>query len=174
MSTRVNRFCRCRSRDRECSVGIRFPGVLVSPVLDNDIGRAGQPLHVLVQLRQCRSGEVFEPIGGWVTERVEQSVGDQNGNLMGAESQVPSRFLGSQPCRSRLQVQKLFPLRVHGLKPQCPAHDGSFDVPAPLPSATRPPPAGSARRWPVQPCPDCVGGIGQMPRVAHGPRGCWP
>ena len=87
-------------------VGLLLAGVLVVPVLTNDIAGAGEPFFVTPELLQGFRRVMLDAIAGGVAERFQQSRSGQNGDVMGFEAQKPRGLKHVQARGKNLLAQE--------------------------------------------------------------------
>ena len=95
-----------------CSRGT-FPGILLSPVLGNGIRSLAEPFFIPSQVFEggCQK-ELLAVVRG-MAQRLQQTPGDEERDLMLAKPEQPGGLLERQPFRAEGQAQKLFHFRVH-------------------------------------------------------------
>jgi hypothetical protein len=88
-------------------------GIFVAPVFHDGIGGLVVPFFVPLQIFQCRRQKMFRPVVRRMSQRLQQILGDQDGNFMRGKTQQPSRFVRRQPFGMSLQIQKTFLVWIH-------------------------------------------------------------
>src|SRR2546425_9530175 len=92
---------------------LTFPAVFVTPVFHNRVRRFAVPFFITPQVFQRRRQKILLTVVRRTAERLQQTAGHENRNLIRRKSEEPSGLLFRQSARWSLQIQKFFNVLMH-------------------------------------------------------------
>src|SRR5579862_576745 len=87
--------------------------VFATPVFDHCITRFAVPFLIAPQFFQHLAQKKLLAIVCRMAKRLEQSPGNENGDLMRRKAKEPCCLFGCQPTRGSVQVQESFHVLIH-------------------------------------------------------------
>ena len=90
-------------------------GVFILPMLGQEGRGAGQPFLVVLRFQQPGAGKVFFTVLRRTAQRLEQSTGHQNWQVVRPEPQVGGSLLHIQAGGQPRQIQQFFEFVVHNI-----------------------------------------------------------
>src|SRR5439155_15329519 len=89
--------------------------VLEFPLVPKRIGRFRQPFGIIPQRLNLDAGKVFDRAGRRMSQRLQQTEADQDGDVVRFKAEAPGGFSRSEPPRKTGQAQDFFTFGIHGV-----------------------------------------------------------
>src|SRR6266498_3547982 len=89
--------------------------ILEFPFMPKGVTCLCEPLGIIPQRLNLDAGKVFDRAGGRMSQRLQQTEADQDGDVVRFKAEAPGGFSRSEPPRKTGQAQDFFAFGIHGV-----------------------------------------------------------